>query len=359
MSKDQNQPAQPVSGVMTDAEFLSKRLARVAKLAGVPMPDFSHEGIAEVAGTILGQIASKLEFDRAQDAAAIRNAALEEVAVHAKNHYNPITAAFVIQDIHAMQSAVAVNQPQQEKQGWYCANCGKGVPPEEVTYSEHHTLCGGPVGGWPKQSGKAQEPVAYWYETAFGWEFCNTRRGRPNAKNVIPLYAAAPQVAPAVPEVMTLRKALEDLIEDIHFGPLDLQREALERARLALAAAPAAPSVAAQQVAQEEGAREKSYGRAEVQKWRDDIAHAAADMVQKALQHADGDWSWLSDSIRALASAPQSDAQQSIEKDAAVREAVAYHGSKWPEELYSGVMFFKGARITKAEFEGIAKEQGR
>lgn len=46
---------------LSDAEFLSKRLARVARLAGVPMPDMSHEQIAEVAGTILGQIASKLE----------------------------------------------------------------------------------------------------------------------------------------------------------------------------------------------------------------------------------------------------------------------------------------------------------
>lgn len=44
-----------------DAEFLSKRLARVAKLAGVPMPDFSHEQIAEAAGTILGEIAGELE----------------------------------------------------------------------------------------------------------------------------------------------------------------------------------------------------------------------------------------------------------------------------------------------------------
>ncbi|MGE5650912.1 MAG: hypothetical protein ACM34A_12015 [Bacillota bacterium] len=165
------------------------------------------------------------------------------------------------------------------------------------------------------------------------------------------MLAAAPQVAqepeqaaPAVPEVMTLRKALEDLIEDIHFGPLDLQREALERARLALAAAPAAPSVAAPQVAQEEGAREKPY------LWFHEKS--------RTIHQTDMPFAFLKDCIP-LYKGPQPDAQQSIEKDAAVREAVAYHGSKWPEELYSGVMFFKGARITKAEFEGIAKEQGR
>lgn len=50
-----------------DAEFLSKRLARVAKIAGVPMPDMTHEQIAGVAGTILGSIASKLEEQQAAD----------------------------------------------------------------------------------------------------------------------------------------------------------------------------------------------------------------------------------------------------------------------------------------------------
>jgi hypothetical protein len=46
---------------LSDAEFLSKRLARVAKLAGVSMPEMTHEQIAGVAGTILGQIAGALE----------------------------------------------------------------------------------------------------------------------------------------------------------------------------------------------------------------------------------------------------------------------------------------------------------
>jgi hypothetical protein len=47
-------------GGLSDAEFLSKRLGRVAKLAGVAMPDMTHEQTAEVAGTILGQIAAAL-----------------------------------------------------------------------------------------------------------------------------------------------------------------------------------------------------------------------------------------------------------------------------------------------------------
>jgi hypothetical protein len=46
---------------LSEAEFLSKRLSRVARLAGVTMPSMSHEDIAAVAGTILGEIAFKLE----------------------------------------------------------------------------------------------------------------------------------------------------------------------------------------------------------------------------------------------------------------------------------------------------------
>lgn len=45
------------------AEFLAKRLDRVARISGVPMPkDMTYEQIAEVAGTILGQIAEAIEF---------------------------------------------------------------------------------------------------------------------------------------------------------------------------------------------------------------------------------------------------------------------------------------------------------
>jgi hypothetical protein len=46
---------------LSEAEFLSKRLSRVARLAGVTMPSMSHEDIAAIAGTILGEIAFKLE----------------------------------------------------------------------------------------------------------------------------------------------------------------------------------------------------------------------------------------------------------------------------------------------------------
>jgi hypothetical protein len=33
--------------------------------------------------------------------------------------------------------------------------------------------------------------------------------------------------------------------------------------------------------------------------------------------------------------------------------AVAYHNMKWPEELYSGIMFFQGLRITIGEFQAV------
>jgi len=62
VAQEQTTPSrQPPAPALNEAEFLSKRLARVAELAGVPMPDMSHEGIAEVAGTILGSIARSLE----------------------------------------------------------------------------------------------------------------------------------------------------------------------------------------------------------------------------------------------------------------------------------------------------------
>jgi hypothetical protein len=60
-------PSRETAAPLSDAEFLSKRLARVAKLAGVTMPDhMTHEDVAAVAGTILGDIARALETGRAQ-----------------------------------------------------------------------------------------------------------------------------------------------------------------------------------------------------------------------------------------------------------------------------------------------------
>lgn len=56
-----------------DAEFISKRLARVAKIVGVSMPDMTHEQIVQVAGTILGQIAGKLERQTNPDVVAWTN----------------------------------------------------------------------------------------------------------------------------------------------------------------------------------------------------------------------------------------------------------------------------------------------
>lgn len=38
-------------------------------------------------------------------------------------------------------------------------------------------------------------------------------------------------------------------------------------------------------------------------------------------------------------------------------EAIAFHERTWPRELTSGVMFFKGQRITKLEFEGLVEDE--
>lgn len=76
--------AQPASGPTGfDAEFLAKRLGRVAKLAGVSMPEnFTHEQVAEAAGTILGQISAAIE-DRAKqlDSLLARLEVISEVHV--------------------------------------------------------------------------------------------------------------------------------------------------------------------------------------------------------------------------------------------------------------------------------------
>lgn len=34
-----------------------------------------------------------------------------------------------------------------------------------------------------------------------------------------------------------------------------------------------------------------------------------------------------------------------------IKEARAFFDNKWPKQLWTGVMFFKGLRITKDEFE--------
>ena len=65
------------------AEFLSLRLGRVARIAGVKMPDgMSHFQIAECAGTILGDVARKLEDHPAPDHTALLRQALEALEYH-------------------------------------------------------------------------------------------------------------------------------------------------------------------------------------------------------------------------------------------------------------------------------------
>ena len=64
--EDAAEVAQATTASASDAEFLSKRLARVAKLVGAHIPEhFTHKQISEVAGTILGEIARRLETSRA------------------------------------------------------------------------------------------------------------------------------------------------------------------------------------------------------------------------------------------------------------------------------------------------------
>lgn len=55
-------------GAAGDAEFLSLRLSRLAKLLGYQMPNGSHEFIAGVAGTLLGRMASHIEHQAAAPA---------------------------------------------------------------------------------------------------------------------------------------------------------------------------------------------------------------------------------------------------------------------------------------------------
>jgi hypothetical protein len=85
-------PAQPASAPAEapkgwDAEFLAKRLGRVARAVGVEMPSGSYEDIAAVAGTILGQIAGKLErvaavgAPQGQAEAAMRDALVHGMSI--------------------------------------------------------------------------------------------------------------------------------------------------------------------------------------------------------------------------------------------------------------------------------------
>lgn len=70
----------PGESTLSEAEFLAKHLTRVAKLAGVTVPEGTYEQTAGVAGTILGQIARVLECRKARDwPAAERIANLPDV----------------------------------------------------------------------------------------------------------------------------------------------------------------------------------------------------------------------------------------------------------------------------------------
>ncbi len=45
--------------------------------------------------------------------------------------------------------------------------------------------------------------------------------------------------------------------------------------------------------------------------------------------------------------------------DDTIRDAVIHCNFTWPKQLTSGVMFFKGQRITRAEFKRIANQLAR
>lgn len=44
-------------------------------------------------------------------------------------------------------------------------------------------------------------------------------------------------------------------------------------------------------------------------------------------------------------------------KDEAIKSARKHYGSKWPEELWTGVMFYHGYRITIQEFNLSSAEK--
>jgi len=37
-----------------------------------------------------------------------------------------------------------------------------------------------------------------------------------------------------------------------------------------------------------------------------------------------------------------------------IREAAYFHGYVWPKQLYTGIMFYKGHRITIEQFNAVA-----
>lgn len=61
----------------------------------------------------------------------------------------------------------------------------------------------------------------------------------------------------------------------------------------------------------------------------------------------------MADFINARMAAP-SQRNWPTERSEVIKAAICASGGKWPAELPSGVMFYMGERITRADFEGIA-----
>jgi hypothetical protein len=98
---------------LSDAEFLSKRLARVAKLTGAHIPEhFTHEQIAEVAGTILGDIARRLEVGQAEAAEPVAGNIIPEfMAALEKAYPLPVTP-------HTSVAMAAMDKREAFRRGW-------------------------------------------------------------------------------------------------------------------------------------------------------------------------------------------------------------------------------------------------
>jgi hypothetical protein len=112
-----------------DAEFLSKRLKRVAGMCGVQIPDnFTHEQVVEFSPAVLGQIAAVLE-KRTKLSRDVR-AALEA----AKDICSATGNMEVVGQIHDALDSLAASTPNTESDG------GAMLVPRKVTAEICHAL---------------------------------------------------------------------------------------------------------------------------------------------------------------------------------------------------------------------------
>jgi len=112
------------------AEFLSKRLTRVARAVGHKMPEGDHEFIAGVAGTILGDIARKLEAAQVAQGEPVADYVragwflYEGVEWVATSSDDPCATV-----LYRLAAPVAASQPQQAEAPHHFACERKGYNP--------------------------------------------------------------------------------------------------------------------------------------------------------------------------------------------------------------------------------------